>query len=251
MAAENVHYLNITPEKFSELIKSIPDKIPTANITTNWRDGDDDQVIAASTLSTILKTLYERSSGEGLKAQISAAENSNVLTDEMVQNLNDITVKFVGVVADVAARNEIVTSSYTGGETIILLQNTYGNPTTQYWDNANRAWADVYTDESAERTVTIQTAGSSVVRSFELSGTQIYTLEIMGYTSGVLQSTTVKIGVLSGSTDPYVTIGAEMRSSSSQRVFQILPTVSGTTLQVRVTTLLDAASVRVHLISKM
>lgn len=198
--------LSLTAAQLEELLLSIGDKLSVNNIqyTYNYTGPDDPlKVAAASAVRNMWIRLNEMVTGEGLKAAINAADDSNVFTDADKEKLSRDFFKFVGSPADSLARDEINTSSFEGGEVILLQKNSAGNPEFQYWKKTvyvdpdtppTFAWTTV--TGSQDNDVTFPIVGTSLVKKIPKTLFHMVEFRLHAYTpsDGHWQSVSGKVG---------------------------------------------------------
>lgn len=251
MNGDKVYRISLSAAEVEQALKSIPDKLDKDAIIDDWKSGSSDQVISADVLSSILKTLDARTKGEGLKQQISSAEDCNIFTDSFKSTLESLTFNFIGVISDIAERDKLNTQGFRGFESIWLLENDFGNATLQYYNPSTTQWVDLFPDQANTRTLQIANASTNVIRTTPFTTSTVMTFEVSAKTAGAIQSSTVKIGTVPGTTTPYMLVSNELLSNVNQRVFNLDSSISGTNLELSATTLMDNVSIRVELLSKL
>lgn len=234
---------SVTLEELEKFLKLLPTVLTTEQILQSWQEGAEDQVISAKALSEVLKVLNQRSEGTGLVTQIQDAPDCNVLTDELKDKLDNFSLRFVGVLADVLQRDNIDVSNYIGGETIILLRNEYGNASIQYYDKPLTSWRDLYPVQAGERTVEVETPQNALVRTFVKANYRMIRVNVLAKTSDKVQSTVATISYTTGSS--VANIGIEHEHIPQGRLFTLRASAADPTIEVRAETSASNTSVRV------
>ncbi|QGZ15995.1 hypothetical protein Kuja_0040 [Vibrio phage vB_VchM_Kuja] len=238
---------SISLEELENFFRLIPNVLLNDAILQTWQEGSEDQLISAKALSEILKQLSQRTEGNGLVGQINDAPNCNVLTDELLQKLENFSLRFVGVVADVIQRNNIDVSNYVGNEVILLLVNEYGNSTIQYYDKAITSWRDFYPEEAAERTIDVETPQNALLRTFPMGKYRMIRVNLLGKTADKVQSSVVTISYTPGNS--IANIGVEFEHLPQGRIFTVRANATSPNIEVRAETTQSNTSIRVKLLS--
>lgn len=164
---------SLTAPEIERLLLSIQDRLSDDDIVYDYTlGGERGKVAAASAVKDMWLKLNTMVTGQGLKDAINNAGDSNVFTDEYKSILDRENWKFIGSPADIIARDDIVTTSFTGGEVILLQKNDAGNPEFQYWKrtpvaggDASFSWESVYAGTSNDVTIEVPTAGQVVLKT--------------------------------------------------------------------------------------
>lgn len=164
MSDPKVYRSTFTAAEIEKILKSVGLKINADSIVTDIDTGGAANVISAETLKTTINKIINETTGDGLKTAINAATDSNVFTDTHKTSLENMSLRFIGTKANITERNNVATTSFIGGEVILLLKNESEQAVFQYWDNAATAWKDVYRAENRE--ITVANAGDSVLKQF-------------------------------------------------------------------------------------
>lgn len=205
MNTEKQYRLSLTAAKIEELLLSIQDKISPDDIVYEYTaGGEKGKIAAASAVKNMWLKLNEMVTGDGLKAAINAAEDSNVFTDNYKSILDRESFKFVGSPADILARDDINTQAFTGGEVILLQKNVAGNPEFQYWKrtpgtngaNPTFEWASVDAGGANDANITIPAVGTQLLKSIPKSLFHMVEFRIHSYeaNNGHWQSVDGKLG---------------------------------------------------------
>lgn len=202
--APRAYRFSLTAPEIEQLLLSINDTIKATDIIYDYAlGGTVGQVAAASAVKNMWLKLNEMVTGQGLKDAINAAEDSNVFTDYYKSLLDREGWKFIGSPADILARDDIVTTLFTGGEVILLQKNESGNPEFQYWKRTPVAggdpifgWASVYEGNSNDAAIEIPVVGTSILKDIPKALFHMVEFRVHVYdkTLGHWQDTDGKVG---------------------------------------------------------
>lgn len=195
---------SLTAPQIEQMLLSINDAITNNDIIYDYTaGGDTGKVAAASAVRNMWLRLNEMVTGQGLKDAINSAGDSNVFTDYYKSILDRESWKFIGSPADILARDDIVTTNFTGGEVILLQKNASGNPEFQYWKRTPVAggdpifsWESVYEGNSNDSSIVVPVVGTSVVKAIPKSLFHMieFRLHVYETTLGHWQSVDGKLG---------------------------------------------------------
>ena len=202
--APRAYRFSLTAPEIEQLLLSINDTIKATDIIYDYAlGGTVGQVAAASAVKNMWLKLNEMVTGQGLKDAINAAEDSNVFTDYYKSLLDREGWKFIGSPADILARDDIVTTLFTGGEVILLQKNESGSPEFQYWKRTPVAggdpifgWASVYEGNSNDAAIEIPVVGTSILKDIPKALFHMVEFRVHVYdkTLGHWQDTDGKVG---------------------------------------------------------
>lgn len=245
MVTKKIYHSTLTPQEVEKTLREVSGKLSRSSVIQEWNSGSEEQVISAKILSQILTTLEKRSKGEGLKEQINNAVDSNVLTDDLKKRLESVTLNYIGVIQDVTERDKLNSASFTGGETIILLSNRFGNVSTQFFDKASETWTDLDPLSANEETIDIPTAKTRSIRSIDISKFKNIEFSVRAST---VEKTHVSEGIISVVGESlYLREGPELRTDPTTPLFNLVPSLNGNFVEFRVQTLQNATKVRVSI----
>lgn len=174
MSTNPQYRLSMTAAEIERLLLSISEKTSPEDIVYDYAEGGaTGKVAAASAVKNMWLKLNEMVTGEGLKAAINAAEDSNVFTDKYKSILDRESFKFIGSPADLLARDDIDTTNFDGGEVILLQKNASGNPEFQYWKRTpgnNGAaptfeWEAIGSSGSNDASISVPAVGTQLLKS--------------------------------------------------------------------------------------
>lgn len=195
---------SLTAPQIEQMLLSINDAITNNDIVYDYTaGGDTGKVAAASAVRNMWLRLNEMVTGQGLKDAINSSGDSNVFTDYYKSILDRESWKFIGSPADILARDDIVTTNFTGGEVILLQKNASGNPEFQYWKRTPVAggdpifsWESVYEGNANDSSIVVPVVGTSVVKAIPKSLFHMieFRLHIYETTLGHWQSVDGKLG---------------------------------------------------------
>lgn len=164
---------SLTGAEIERLLLSIQERLSNDDIVYDYTlGGAQGKVAAAEAVKEMWLKLNTMVTGQGLVDAINDAPDSNVFTDYYKGILDRENWKFIGSPADIIARDDIVTTGFTGGEVILLQKNDAGNPEFQYWKrtpvaggDASYSWESVYAGTSNDVTIEVPTAGGIVLKT--------------------------------------------------------------------------------------
>lgn len=202
--AERSYRFSLTAAEIERLLLSIQTAIQKVDIIYDYTAGGTiGQVAAASAVKDMWLKVNEMVTGQGLKDAINSAGDSNVFTDYYKSLLDRDGWKFIGSPPDILARDDIVTTDFTGGEVILLQKNESGNPEFQYWKRTPVAggdpvfnWTPVYEGNANDSNIEIPVVGSSILKSIPKALFHMVEFRVHVYdaTLGHWQDTDGKIG---------------------------------------------------------
>lgn len=202
--AERSYRFSLTAAEIERLLLSIQTAIQKVDIIYDYTAGGTiGQVAAASAVKDMWLKVNEMVTGQGLKDAINSAGDSNVFTDYYKSLLDRDGWKFIGSPPDILARDDIVTTDFTGGEVILLQKNESGNPEFQYWKRTPVAggdpvfnWTPVYEGNANDANIEIPVVGSSILKSIPKALFHLVEFRVHVYdtTLGHWQDTDGKIG---------------------------------------------------------
>lgn len=202
--AERSYRFSLTAAEIERLLLSIQSAIQNVDIIYDYTAGGEvGQVAAASAVKNMWLKVNEMVTGEGLKDAINNAGDSNVFTDYYKSLLDRDGWKFIGSPADILARDDIDTSTFTGGEVILLQKNDSGNPEFQYWKRTPVAggdpvfgWSPVYEGGANDSNIEIPVVGTTILKSIPKALFHMVEFRVHVYdkTLGHWQDTDGKIG---------------------------------------------------------
>lgn len=164
---------SLTAQEIEQLLLSVQDRLSNEDIVYDYTAGGEvGKVAAAEAVKDMWLKLNTMVTGQGLADAINAAPDSNVFTDYYKGILDRENWKFIGSPADIIARDDIVTTGFTGGEVILLQKNDAGNPEFQYWKRtpiaggeASYSWESVYAGTSNDATIEVPSTGTIMLKT--------------------------------------------------------------------------------------
>lgn len=246
MADNKVYRSSFTATEIEKILMSVGEKFNKSSLVQDLQIGGVENAVSAEVLKEIINKIIQDTTGDGLKAAINAADDSNVFTDAMKNSLQNMSLRFIGTKANITERNNLNTSDYIGGEVILLLKNESDQIVFQYWDNATSTWLDVYQAES--RTITVANAGDSVLKQFPKTKWKVLEASIIAKgpgDDGDFHVTTARIG-WKGS-DIMITTFGDMYS---EKLFDINAlSAANDNIALTATTLVDNTSIHIEVLN--
>lgn len=246
--ADNAPYqFSLTGREIELLLTSIRDKIDKNSI---------DQVIelsstgipATSKVKEELNKIVNATTGQGLKDAINNALDSNVFSDRYKGLLDQGGgFQFVGAPATVSERDNIDTTNYVGGETILLQSNEYGVPTVQFWNVSSSNWLDTDPTKAVSLQKTFNGTSKQLLISLPKTKFSIYTFKIMAKTNNEFHMLDVNIGLNYGGTVAYMTGSNDFYGIS--KLFSATVDYDGTKMDLSLTPTVSTINVKCDLIS--
>lgn len=187
-----------TGQQIDELLTAIKFKVSSDAISNAFSDVGDplnkEKISSAELCNILNERIANIENPEFLKTIISKINDSNIFTDAYRNKLDGLSDKFKGVYANIPARDsEISTSTFTGGELCLLLNDDEGAQSFQYWDANTNKWETfntVRTNVSGNvtlptiGTITFHTMDKSIYRACEITVVGVKTSSV--HTSKIL-----------------------------------------------------------------
>lgn len=231
-APQRRYRLSLTAQEIEQLIRSIGGKLNADAITQDLSSTQDDEVLSAKVANEVLSKLINRTEGDGVKEMIDNAPGINSLTDELLNKINTLDLVFVGTFT-VTQRDALDTSSYSGGETILLLNATTGWGKFQYYDLTTNKWLNANILEDHTNDDTVLNAGSRIIQSLDINTYRTATFVISARTAAEVHVSHMTFAWV-GST-VYTMITGEIISGDP--LFDVVADTSSTDVNVTVQTL--------------
>lgn len=254
--SDNAYRLSLTAADIENLLLSIPFKMGTADIVYDYKEGGGKgKIAAASAVKDMWLQLNTMVTGEGLKAAINSAGDSNVFTDYHKSALERRSWFFVGSPFDIVARGDINTTSFEGGEVILLQHNESGLPEFQYWKRNTLdekdgqytfEWAPVYPSTSQDVDVVFPDVGTNLLKNIPKTLFHMVEFRIHAYhpLSGNWQSVDGKLGYKE--TKLLVSLYNELETD---RIIEYSFDQDQDSMKINITTLLENTKCWVSIIS--
>lgn len=243
MASNPSYRFSMTAAEIERLLLSISEKISPENIVYDYTAGGEEGfVAAASAVKNMWLRLNEMVTGEGLKAAINAADDSNVFTDHYKSILDRESFMFIGSPADILARDDIDTTNFKGGEVILLQKNSAGNPEFQYWKRTPGQggadptfdWESVDAGGANDSNITIPAVGTQLLKAIPKNLFHMVEFRIHAYDTdaGHWQSIDGKLGYRGEDL-----LVSEYNGVMSKKLIEISYSQTSTTMDINITTL--------------
>lgn len=193
---ENAKYrIGVSGAELLRLLQAIPEKIDKTSISQLLEDTNADTVPSSKIFNQYITTLQSGTQGEGLKAAIEAIPDCNIFTDAQKEAIENVALRFIGTTANTSTLGSINTSSFTGGEVILILSNEYGNADFLYWSTSDSEWKAT-NPLALHRTVTVDSAGASVIKSFPKASYTVMTMRVTAKSNTKFHKCDIDVGVM-------------------------------------------------------
>ncbi|AWY10165.1 hypothetical protein [Vibrio phage VP-1] len=192
MSTTAPYQFSLSGTEIEKLLKSITEKLDKSAIDTTM---EGTSVPSTPTVKAALNEVLKTVTGVDLRKAIQDAPDCNVFTDNYKTLLERGGFLFVGAPADIPKRNAISTTTFQGGETILLQSNEFGVPTVQYWNGTSKKWDDV--DEAKAHSFEKTFNGTSKQELIKLPKTKfsIYTFKVMAKTNTNIHMMDLHVGL--------------------------------------------------------
>ena len=209
-----------TGEEIENLLVRAQSSLSESSLTDSYTDGIEGTVFSGKGAKSLYELLLDRTSGETLKNSIDAIPGISLFTDTDKAKLDKISDKFVGGVRDIATRNAIDTSSFTGDEVVFVRSDSFGNPNFFYWDDINSEWLSVSQDSASNEYVfPALPIGTNTLRTFPAGGATC--MKFVAHCKNGSNVHSAEILINTNYANVYYTTFAELKSNPIQPIFNI------------------------------
>lgn len=240
MTAPKQYKASYTGAEIDRLLASIDSKLDSSAIRNDFLGGTDRVASAelAKTLHTQFQQVLDPNFFRDLIAEI---PDNNLFTDLDKAKLDSVdNSTYKGVFLNAADRtSKLSTSGFVGKEVTFLLNDGDGLQSWDYWDTASGAWRKaklVSTDEIANQT--FPTVATGVIASYNRTERRVGKFVVYGTKTTEFQSFEFLVGT--NGVDTYLVAYGEIGNA---QLFGVDATLTGNTINVRVTTLTTGVTI--------
>lgn len=240
-------------EEVLQLLRSVNEKIDKSSISQDKDDTDETTVVSSAIFNEVFTKLTEDTTGEGLKQAIEDIPDSNIFTDQHKAAVENIALRFLGVVSNESALpSGTDTDSFRGGEVALVLQNTWGNPDFYHWNKGTEKWNALNKLKQHEE-ILIESRNSTARKTYpRLDYTCfVYRVIAVSRTSTLHAFHTADITLGCIGDDTYMSVSNEVISDPNNPLVEFSSDVITATDQVELltTTQVDDINLRVEVIT--
>lgn len=232
---------SFTGSEVDRLLASISNKLDSSVIKNDFTGGAD--LVASAELAKLLNDQMERVLDPNyFRDLFLSIPDSNLFTDADKAKLAAVdNSTYKGVFTNPADRStNLPTTGFVGKEVTFLLDDGTGLQSWDYWDTVTSSWKKaklVSVDELANQT--FPTVGTGILAQFDKTEKRMGKFVVYATrTGGDFQGFEFLIGT--NLTDTYISAYGEIGNAV---LFDVDATVSGNTINVRVTTLTNSVTV--------
>lgn len=218
--AENRYKSRFTGSEIENLLVRAQSALSSNSVTDSYTEGLADTIFSGVGAKNLYNLLLDKTSGETLKNAIEAIPDVAIFTEANKTKLNKISDKFVGGVNDIATRNAIDTSSYTGNEVIFVKSDSFGNPMFFYWDPINLVWVKAIDDGvSNESSYPGLSIGTHTLKTFAAGSTTC--LKFIAHCRNGSNVHSAEVLINTNYSNVYYTTYADIKSNPLQPIFNL------------------------------
>lgn len=218
--AENRFKSRFTGTEIENLLVRAQSSLSSNSVTDSYKEGLPDTIFSGAGAKNLYNELLDKTSGETLKNAIESIPGVAIFTEDNKTKLNKVSDKFVGGVNDIATRNSIDTSLFTGNEIIFVRSDSFGNPMFFYWDNINLKWEEAIDDGiSNELSFPGLSIGTHSLKTFAAGSTTCLKFIVHSRNGSNVHSAEVLINT--NYSNVYYTTYADIKSNPLQPIFNL------------------------------
>lgn len=231
---------SFTGSQIDRLLSSISSKLDASVIKNDFTGGAN--LVASAELAKQLNFQIERVLDPNYFQELFLSiPNSNLFTNADKSKLDAVdNTTYKGVFTNPTDRStNLTTTGFVGKEVTFLLDDGSGLQSWDYWDTISGSWKKaklISSDELANQT--FPTVGTGTLATYLKTEKRIGKFVVYAYKNTDFQGYEFLVGT--NGTDTFITAYGEIGNAS---LFDVDATISGNTINVRVTTLTSAVTI--------